>query len=283
MVPQPAGLARRPLAAGARTKPRPPTSSHTIQGAIPLAFVGRVKALIEADLGLVEQARASAEEGLAFSNASSNETFAITTLGVLGRLELALGNLEAAGDYLRDLPGRLLAGGLNDPSQPSGRMRSRRWSPWASSSRHGRTSRRTSCTRRRLGSPLALEGARRCRGLLTAAEGDLDAALAAFEGALSEHPEPPWPFERARTLLCLGTVRRQAQQKKAAREALEQALAIFEELGARLWAEKASAELRRISGRRTSSDELTETEHRVAELAAQGARTRRSRPSSSWA
>ena len=40
--------------------------------------------------------------------------------------------------------------------------------------------------------------------------------------------------------------------------------------GARLWAEKARAELGRISGRRTSSDELTETEQRVAELAARG-------------
>jgi DNA-binding NarL/FixJ family response regulator len=65
-------------------------------------------------------------------------------------------------------------------------------------------------------------------------------------------------------------VRRQAQQKKAAREALEQALGIFEELGARLWAERARAELKRISGRRAPSEELTETERRVAELAAQG-------------
>ena len=55
-----------------------------------------------------------------------------------------------------------------------------------------------------------------------------------------------------------------------AREALEQALAIFEELGARLWAEKARAELARISGRAPASEELTETERRVAELAAQG-------------
>ena len=65
-------------------------------------------------------------------------------------------------------------------------------------------------------------------------------------------------------------MRRQAQQKRAAREALEQALAIFEELGARLWADKARAELRRISGRQPAPDELTETERRVAELAAQG-------------
>lgn len=65
-------------------------------------------------------------------------------------------------------------------------------------------------------------------------------------------------------------VSRQAQQKRAAREALEQALAIFEELGARLWAERARAELRRISGRAPSPDELTETERRVAQLAAHG-------------
>ena len=80
----------------------------------------------------------------------------------------------------------------------------------------------------------------------------------------------PYPLEHGRTLLCLGMVLRQAQQKKAARQALEQALAIFEELGARLWAERARAELRRISGRAPASDELTETERRVAELAARG-------------
>ena len=71
-------------------------------------------------------------------------------------------------------------------------------------------------------------------------------------------------------MLCLGSVHRQAKQKGASRDALEQALAIFEELGARLWAEKARAELRRISGRRRGSDELTETEERVASLAAEG-------------
>jgi DNA-binding CsgD family transcriptional regulator len=37
-----------------------------------------------------------------------------------------------------------------------------------------------------------------------------------------------------------------------------------------LWAEKARAELGRISGRRPASAELTETEQRVASLAAEG-------------
>jgi DNA-binding CsgD family transcriptional regulator len=233
-------------------------------------WAGRVKALIEADLGLVDEARASAQAGLTLATARSQGTFTILVRGVFGRIELALGNLEAAGDYLRELPGRLLAGGLNDPAQPV----------WADAIETlvalGELEQAQAYLEayelhaRRLGSALALEGSRRCRGLLTAAEGDLESALVMFESTILENPEVPWPFERARTLFCFGVVRRQAQQKKASRETLEQALASFEELGARLWAEKARAELGRISGRRTSSDELTETEHRVAELAAHG-------------
>jgi ATP/maltotriose-dependent transcriptional regulator MalT len=233
-------------------------------------FTGRWKALVETDLGLVEQARASAEQSLAHAQASSNESFVIVILGVLGRLELALGNLQAAGDCLRDLPRRLKASGMNDPTQPI-------WpdtietlvalgeldQAHAYLEDHERYA-------ERLQSPLAMEIALRCRGLVCAAEGDAAGALEAYERALADRPDPPWVFERARTLLCLGSVRRQAQQKRAAREALEQALVIFDELGARLWAEKARAELRRISGRRPANEELTETERRVAVLAAQG-------------
>ena len=67
-----------------------------------------------------------------------------------------------------------------------------------------------------------------------------------------------------------GTIRRQAQQKGPARAALEQAVAIFEDLGARLWAARARGELARISGRRPAAEQLTSTEHRVATLAAHG-------------
>ena len=233
-------------------------------------WTGRVRALVEADLGLVEAARESADIGLTGARSSSNEIFTYLILGVRGRLELALGNLEAAGGYLRDLPGQLLERGVNDPTQPVwadaietlialGELEQARayLDPYE---RHGR----------QLGSPWALAAAARCRGLLAAAEGDPPAAFEAFDRALTELDAHPYPLERGRTLLCLGTVRRQVQQKKAAREALEQALAIFDGLGARLWAEKARAELRRISGRGPASEELTETERRVAELAAQG-------------
>jgi DNA-binding NarL/FixJ family response regulator len=78
------------------------------------------------------------------------------------------------------------------------------------------------------------------------------------------------PFERARTLLALGAIQRRAKRKRAARESLEQALAIFEELAATLWADKARGELAQISGRAPSRGELTPTEERVALLVAEG-------------
>jgi DNA-binding CsgD family transcriptional regulator len=77
-------------------------------------------------------------------------------------------------------------------------------------------------------------------------------------------------LERGRTLLAMGAVQRQALQRRAARETLERALAMFEELGARPWADKARDELGRISGRRAPSDDLTDAERRVALLAADG-------------
>jgi DNA-binding CsgD family transcriptional regulator len=231
---------------------------------------GRMKALIETDLGLVERARASAEAGVAEMDAVGNEIFSLLSLAVLGRLEFALGNPQAAGRYLSDVPGRLRASGLNDPTQPV----------WADAIETlislGELERARSYlgayeeNSRRFGSAWAGACAARCRGVLCAADGDLAGALAAFDDALLQLADSPFAFELGRTLLCQGMARRQASQKKAAREALEQALAIFEEVGAQLWAEKARAELARIGGRRAGGDDLTETEKRVADLAAAG-------------
>ena len=233
-------------------------------------WVGRVKALVEADLGLVEQARASAAEGIAAARAMSDDLFEISSVAVLGRIELMLGNASRAAEILRDLLPRLLALGITDPTT----------SVWpdtiealiASDDREGVGARivQWHAHAQALGSPMALGAAARCQGLLAAAGGDVDGAIISFEQSLRTLEGFTYPLERARTLLCMGSVLRQAQQRTAARDALEQALAIFEELGGRLWAEKARAELARISGRRPPSETLTETEHQVATLAGQG-------------
>jgi DNA-binding CsgD family transcriptional regulator len=230
---------------------------------------GRIKALIETDLGLVERARVSAEAGVAEMDALGNEIFGILSLAVLGRLELALGNVQAAGQYLAELPGRLLSSGLTDPTQPVWADAIETLVALGEVERAGLYLGAYEQNSRKFGSDWAAAGAARCRGLLCAAEGDLERAFAAFDRAL-QLAGTPFALERGRTLLCQGVARRQASQKKAARGVLEQALATFEELGARLWADKARAEMTRISGRRAGGDDLTETEARVAELAAAG-------------
>jgi DNA-binding CsgD family transcriptional regulator len=82
------------------------------------------------------------------------------------------------------------------------------------------------------------------------------------------------PFERARTLHANGVCLRRAKQKKAAREQLGKARDMFDQLGARCWAEKSSAELSRIGGRAPVGGSLTPSEERVAALAAEGLTTR---------
>jgi DNA-binding CsgD family transcriptional regulator len=109
----------------------------------------------------------------------------------------------------------------------------------------------------------------RCRGLLAAARGEVDQALATLTQAVREHEHVGDPFGRSRALLALGVTGRRARRKRPAREAIEAALAGFEECGARGWAEKARAELGAIGGR-TRQEGLTAAERRVASLVAEG-------------
>ncbi len=122
---------------------------------------------------------------------------------------------------------------------------------------------------RKFDRPWALGTSGRCRALLYAASGDLDNAAAAAEQALIDHARLPMPFELARTLLVHGQLQRRRGQRRDARDVLNRALAIFEEMGTPLWADMARAEIARIGVRRAPK-ELTESEDRVAQLAAQG-------------
>jgi DNA-binding CsgD family transcriptional regulator len=108
------------------------------------------------------------------------------------------------------------------------------------------------------------------RGRLLAARGDLEAAIEAVDDAIREHDIVDIPFDRARTLLTLGQLRRRRRERRAAKEALDAARAIFETLGAPIWAARASDELDRLGLRRSAGDELTQSERRVVELAASG-------------
>ena len=117
----------------------------------------------------------------------------------------------------------------------------------------------------RLDRPWQLAVGARCRGMLLAAHGDINAANVATQRALAEHRRLPMPFERARTQLLLGQIQHR-QNQKVASTALKQALRTFEELNTPLWANRAQALLDYASIRPS----LSPTERRVAELAATG-------------
>jgi len=108
----------------------------------------------------------------------------------------------------------------------------------------------------------------RARALVLAGQGDPKAALAALE-ELDLSAAAALPFDLAWTLLVRGRLHRRAKQRRAAAEALREALEMFELLGAPSWIERTRAELERV-GLRRAPDELTATERRVAELAASG-------------
>ncbi len=200
----------------------------------------------------------------------SDEGIPIGCRAALGHLELVRGDVAAAAEWLRDVPERMSRmGWFNGISNHSadaiealvgvGELDRARAYLEEFLEIAPRTNR------------WARVGASRSAGLVAAAEGDRTRAIDAFERAVAADDDPPtYPFERARTLLAMGAVQRQALQRRSARETLEQALAMFEELGARPWAKKAHEELARISGRRSPSEELTVAERRVAVLAAQG-------------
>lgn len=121
-----------------------------------------------------------------------------------------------------------------------------------------------------LARPLALATAARCQGLISGASRDVAGAEEHLRRALDLHRSIPQPFELGRTLLVQGDVARRAKRKRDARTALAEALQIFEQLGAKPFADRARAQLERAGARAVGPTALTPTEHRVAELAAAG-------------
>jgi DNA-binding CsgD family transcriptional regulator len=115
----------------------------------------------------------------------------------------------------------------------------------------------------------SLAAAARCRALVLGAGGDLDGSLAAAQRSLSFFEGLPMPFERARTVFVIGQIRRRRKEKRLAREALNEALTTFGNLGTPVWVGRARAELARIPQHLTTTG-LTPTEERIARLAVEG-------------
>ena len=229
------------------------------------------RALVQAHRGDVDAARSDAEEGVRISIDNDDPFYASCNRHVLGFLELSLSNPSRATDHLEPVVEYLRTMGAAEagiiPCIPDaievsialGDLEAAR-ELLEDHEAKGRA----------LDRPWALATAGRCRGLELGVRGELDAALEALRGALAEHERVPQPLELGRTLLVKGEVERRAKQKRSARGSLAEALRIFEELGASLWAERARAQLERVGGAAVGPAGLTPTERRVAELVAEG-------------
>ena len=242
-----------------------------LSGTVVGSFTRLIEGSVAAQVGRADAARADLDAVRIEAERAGGNDILADVLSRLGFLELSAGNLAEAHGYLARATRLVMAAGIREPFVfpvlPDAIEALLGLGELAEAERHtdwleerGRT----------LDRPWALATGARCRGLLCAAKGDVDPALEHLEAAVIEHERLPMPFERARTLLALGTIRRRAKRKREAREALQEALAVFDLLGARLWADKARAELSAIGGRPAATGRLTPTEERVARLAAAG-------------
>jgi len=245
--------------------------SSVLTGQLPQqAYALAARALVDAHLGLTERAQREAGEALQLAREPGSYGSA-TSRAALGLLALSLERPEDAYNALGPLVDHCEKAGIVEPG-------ALRFVPDAIESliELGEQDAATALLERfaerahRLGRRSALAAAHRCRGLLAISIGDEDGAIAGLVQALNDLESLPLPFDRARTLLLLGSVQRRVRRRRAARETLEQAQRLFGDLGARLWSARAKAELGRIGGRAPSTGELTASETRVAELVAQG-------------
>ncbi len=232
-------------------------------------------ALVEAHEGRLDDARRHAEQGLHSATERGDVVIAAFHRHILGFVAVSLGDWPEADRQLSEAaalaesvsvrhPGRFkIAGDQVEAALALGDV-DRAATILATLDEVARVA----------PTPWVLAVGARSAALLLAARGDLEAAAERFDGALTAQEGLSMPFERARTLLAKGQLHRRRKEKRLADETIRGALMIFEELAAAVWADHARMELGRVGLRPRAPDELTDTERRVAELAATGLSSR---------
>ena len=190
----------------------------------------------------------------------------------IGQLELARGDIPAAGQLFESALAALDDGGLHNPGHlpiVPDVIECRAAS--GSTAEAATLASRLEKTARTLGTPWSEASALRGRAIVQLAEGSTDASAATAAAARTAFEAIGSPFEEARALLLVGDANRRAGERRAAADAIREATLIFERLGARLWQERAERELRRASPRASKDRHaLTAAEQRVAGLVAAG-------------
>jgi len=250
--------------------------ARQLGGDTPLFVAHGLRAKVAAYAGRESDARDAAEEALEIGRRIGSFRLAERVVAAIGFLEVSLGRYEDAVGTMQPLVTKF------DPWLTPTELPNASFLPDAIEAliQVGRSAEAAPLidalerNGQRLDRAWMLAIGGRCRSMLLAERGDLDAASAAAVRAIAEHDRLPMPFERARTLLLLGQLERRQRRKESASATLQKAFDIFEELHVPLWADRARVELVRANVGPRSSGQLTPSEQRVAELAASGMKNR---------
>jgi DNA-binding CsgD family transcriptional regulator len=232
-------------------------------------------ARLQARRGRATECRANVAETLQLCDGLGTRLHEVWAFEALGMLELGLGQAESAIEHLTRQQRLVEELGITDPDlSPAPELID-------ACCRLGRTKEAReladafSAAAEAKGQSWSIARALRGQALVAS-----DSQFAGnFEQALEQHADTPDVFEEARTQLAYGERLRRVRNRKLAREQLRAALETFERLDARLWIDRARAELA-ASGetlrRRDPStiDELTPQELQIAMLLATGKTTR---------
>jgi DNA-binding CsgD family transcriptional regulator/tetratricopeptide (TPR) repeat protein len=231
-------------------------------------------ALVDAYRGRVEAAREGARLGGAAARAMGDGLGEMRNELVLGFLALSLGDPGRACEHLSPLVEWLRSSSYVEPGAvPALPLAAEAMVGVGDLDRATALADELAELGGRLDRPWARVTAARCHALAAAAAGDIAGALGRIASADPDDRRLGDPFERARTRLVQGTLLRRLKKRGAARRAIEDAMAAFTAIGTPLWAERAREELERL-GLRPSAGQLTESESRIAALAASGATNR---------
>jgi DNA-binding CsgD family transcriptional regulator len=240
-------------------------------GGFPLVTLARVEAV----LGLEELCRAHVAAGRELARAAGAGSIEWYAESILGLLDLSLGNLEEA--YAHTLEAARMEQSIGVvlpmivPLRPDLVEAAIRLGRLDDATRELEVLEQQA---RQTGVRWAAATAARCRGLLD----DESSYETSFAESLALHGDS-FPWERARTELCLGRRRRRSRRRADARSSLLSALATFESVGSEPWAEEARKELRATGLTVTPPEDaslrdLTPQELQVALIVAQGATTK---------
>ncbi len=232
-------------------------------------------ARLQARRGRAAECRASVTEALELCDRLQTRLHEVWAVEALGMLELGLGQPESAMEHLTRQQRLVDELGITDPDlSPAPEL-------IEACCRLGRTEQARaladafSAAAEAKGQSWSIARALRGQGLVASE----NRFAGIFEQALQQHADTPDVFEQARTQLSYGERLRRARKRKLARAQLRPTLETFELLDARLWIDRARAELT-ASGetlrRRDPStvDELTPQELQIAMLLAGGKTTR---------